>query len=383
MPWTAKDAKQKNKAIRSDKEARMWMKVANKMLAALLEKGVSQEQAESRAIRAANAALKNMHKTGAPTKEAAIMPDTAQLLQEFVDSRNVALRVDREAGVIHGVKVLGYQSRNGRIYPKETMSRAASMYEGVKVNVNHPEVDPKAPRRYEDRIGMLKGVTVGQGNDGLFADLHFNPKHLLAEQLIWDAEHAPGNVGLSHNVAARCGHHNGSTVVEEIKQVVSVDLVADPATTFGLFESDQANAQEENDMPLTELTLKDLQDGRPDLIEQLLEAERASETQQEKDRKIKELTEQVDQLEVAAKLRELHDTIEQELAAANLPEMMLTEVFRKTLQGTADAERRAELIKERQELAKAAKIQKPVSREQQTTEGTIKTTEQFVEAIVE
>ncbi len=71
---------------------------------------------------------------------------------------------------------------------------------------------------------------------GLFGDLLYNPKHALAEQLAWDAEHLPGNVGLSHNVLARTSTEGSQTIVEAILQVFSVDLVADPATTSGLFE---------------------------------------------------------------------------------------------------------------------------------------------------
>jgi hypothetical protein len=44
-------------------------------------------------------------------------------------------------------------------------------------------------------------------------------------------------VGLSHNVEARTSRHDGQTIVEQILRVNSVDLVADPATTRGLFES--------------------------------------------------------------------------------------------------------------------------------------------------
>ena len=73
--------------------------------------------------------------------------------------------------------------------------------------------------------------------EGLFADFHFNPKHALAEQLAWDAEHAPENVGFSHNVEARIARRADRVVVEAITRVQSVDLVADPATTRGLFES--------------------------------------------------------------------------------------------------------------------------------------------------
>ena len=37
----------------------------------------------------------------------------SELLQEYVDSGSQRLRVDRTAGVIRGVKLLGLSSRNG------------------------------------------------------------------------------------------------------------------------------------------------------------------------------------------------------------------------------------------------------------------------------
>lgn len=160
----------------------------------------------------------------------------AETLQEFSDSRGVPMRVDREAGVIRGVKILGRESRNGRTYLPEALSQAARLYEEAKVNVNHPKGSPHGPRDYQDRIGVIRNVALRPG-EGLFADFHFNPKHSLAEQLVWDAEHAPENVGFSHNVQARTRRQGERVVVEAITKVQSVDLVADPATTRGLFES--------------------------------------------------------------------------------------------------------------------------------------------------
>lgn len=157
-----------------------------------------------------------------------------ETLREYVTS-GPGCKVDRQNGVIRGVKVLGLESRNGRTYKAEALRQAAKLYESAKVNVNHPKGNPNGTRDYQDRIGQLRGVTMRDG--GLYADLHFNPKHALAEQLIWDAEHAPEAVGLSHNVEARTGRGaGGRVVVEEITRVQSVDLVADPATTRGLFE---------------------------------------------------------------------------------------------------------------------------------------------------
>jgi len=162
---------------------------------------------------------------------------TAVRFLEYADNRGATLKVDREAGVIPGVKVLGLVSRNGRRYLPEAVKSASGLYENQKVNVNHPDGEPTAPRDYEDRLGCLKNVRVAE-DGGLVADLHYNPKHALAEQLAWDAEHAPENVGLSHNCQAQTRMDGKQIVVEKISSVVSVDLVADPATTRSLFEYD-------------------------------------------------------------------------------------------------------------------------------------------------
>ena len=170
-----------------------------------------------------------------PSPSATNSTDAAPI-QEFVHSRDAALVVDRAAAVIRGVKILGLDSQNGRSYLPAALAAAVPLYEGAKVNVNHAKGHPTAPRDYQDRIGRLRGVHARAGA-GLFGDLHLNPRHALAEQLLWDAAHAPENVGFSHNVQARTAQREGRTVVESIVAVHSVDLVADPATTRGLFET--------------------------------------------------------------------------------------------------------------------------------------------------
>ncbi|MCL2347132.1 MAG: hypothetical protein FWC50_02605 [Planctomycetaceae bacterium] len=157
-------------------------------------------------------------------------------LQEFVLGTKKHGVINRTGGIISGVKILGTVSRNNRRYPVETLQHAVSMYENAKVNLNHPAGDPTQPRQYQDRFGVVRNVRVA-GDDGLFADFHFNPKHQFAEQLLWDAENAPENVGFSHNIEAEVVQENETLVVKRILAVRSVDIVADPATTQGLFES--------------------------------------------------------------------------------------------------------------------------------------------------
>lgn len=160
-------------------------------------------------------------------------------LREFVTSAGSSPAVDRDAGVIRGCKILGVQSRNrpprNFSYPESTRAAAAKLYEGVVCNVDHHK--PGTHISYHDRIGAFKSVECRQ--DGLYGDFHFNPKHALAEQICWDAEHAPQNLGFSHIADGKINRSDPAhPVVEEITAVESVDLVANPATTNGLFESE-------------------------------------------------------------------------------------------------------------------------------------------------
>ncbi|MEQ8849079.1 hypothetical protein [Botrimarina sp.] len=178
--------------------------------------------------------------TNAPATGAGSSPEGSQpreeALQEFVSSAGASLHTDSATHVLRGVKLLGLRSRNGRRYLESALGKAIALYEGSKVNVNHPERGPLAPRDYRDRLGTIRNVRMRPG-EGLFGDLHYNPRHPLAEQLAWDARHAPENLGLSHNVLARTRNAAGGVIVEAITRVQSVDLVADPATTCGLYEA--------------------------------------------------------------------------------------------------------------------------------------------------
>lgn len=157
-----------------------------------------------------------------------------QRLTEIVIAGEGRFTLDRAGGLIRGVKILGRESRNGREYTADALRKAIPMYEGIRVNVDHAK---SGERRYRDRIGRLENVEFRDG--GLFGDLRYNPKHPLAEQLAWDAEHSPGAVGLSHDAMGRTTQRGGKMIVEEIIRVESVDLVANPATTNGLFEDEE------------------------------------------------------------------------------------------------------------------------------------------------
>lgn len=148
-----------------------------------------------------------------------------------------ALKVDRAAKVIYGVKVCGFESVNGRTYTAKALSEATKEYEGVGVNLDHPNGPLTQPRSFEDRVGRLFNVRFVEG-EGLFADLRINSAHPAAERIYTDAAEGTGFYGLSHN-ADLGGEYDkaGKFVIQKILKVRHVDIVADPATTTSLSES--------------------------------------------------------------------------------------------------------------------------------------------------
>lgn len=147
--------------------------------------------------------------------------------------------VDREAGVIKGVKILGRISRSrGREYSAKALREAATLYEQCGVNIDHPSrKTPDAERGVQEKIGWLESVVV-QG-DGVYGNLHFLKSHPYSETLCELAERNPKQMGMSHNAAGSGRQVGKKECIESIEKIRSVDLVQKPATTNGLFESEE------------------------------------------------------------------------------------------------------------------------------------------------
>lgn len=256
--------------------------------------------------------------------------------------------------MIRGVKILGLESRNGRSYSPQALREAIALYEGAKVNVNHPKGAPQGPRDYQDRIGVVRQIELRE-DTGLFGDFYFNPKHPLAEQLAWDAEHAPENVGFSHNVQARIVRQGDRQVVEAITKVQSVDLVADPATTRGLFEQTQT-------ADLSTLTLEQLQLARPDLLDAAL----AEQTQL-----VAQLRQELDHLRAAQLVAQREQAAQRLLVEFGLPlpdatdnwsQTLVSEAFYAGLLAARDESEMRRLIEDRARLIARAGSTPPVTR---------------------
>jgi hypothetical protein len=154
-------------------------------------------------------------------------------------------RVDREAGIIHDVCILGPESFNNegklrRKYTAECMMDAAPLYEGAMVNADHPPGhNPNHDREVDKRLGKFRNTHLC--SDGrIRGDFIVLKTHPMAERIFEAASNPDLHdvFGFSQVVdylaeIASAGYES----VTKITRVCSVDLVADPATTRSLFES--------------------------------------------------------------------------------------------------------------------------------------------------
>jgi hypothetical protein len=156
------------------------------------------------------------------------------------------LVVDRDKGIIKGVKIIGFNSQNGRRYLPEALKEAVPLYEGIKVNIDHPEKGPTQQRSSHDRFGKFINVRFVE-SEGIYGDLLYLKNHPLADSVCEAAEREEMNdvFGMSHNAQGEgTVDKNDIFVVSRITEVRHVDLVADPATTKSLTESQSPSEQE-------------------------------------------------------------------------------------------------------------------------------------------
>lgn len=310
--------------------------------------------------------------------------------------------VDAALPVIRRVKILGWESKNRRQYLRESVQ--PNEYAEKVINLNHPD-GPNKQRQVQDRFGWFEAVT--KDDSGVWGDLHYNPKHPYAEQFAWLAANKPSLVGLSHD-AVGTGRTNkdGVFIVEKVIEVKSVDLVADPATTKGLFESMEpqldtpaAGADEKSvAQQIGELIVqicKDEQDPKvkkkkilkalklfdePEAEEEEGgeveeaegdEAESAEDEDEEgkkrteesvKAKKLakenKELRERLDALEAKDRLNEKHKTAHRLCEEAKLPAVLVSETFLTLLVEAKDEAAMKKLIEDRRSISN---IKRPVS----------------------
>jgi hypothetical protein len=149
-----------------------------------------------------------------------------------------------ENGVLRGAKLLGLNSKNSRRYQETALAEAAKQYDGKKVYVDHPK-DTSAERRMGDFAGVLENVQYRKG-DGLYGDIVLRQESTHFKGIVELASHPKfrKSCGFSHVAEGESTFDGDTEIIESIKRVYSVDLVTDPATTGGIFESIQVATED-------------------------------------------------------------------------------------------------------------------------------------------
>ena len=145
-------------------------------------------------------------------------------------------------GKMKGVHLLGYKSKNKKNgkeygYTTEAVANAAPSYKGLSIYINHDHENPS--RNLEDKIGIVEEAYVVE-SIGLCGDVQLNTGHPMYAAVKWWAEHSPNDIGFSHTAEARFDMSTNNYT--EIRNPKSVDLVATPATTNGLFAAVKESA---------------------------------------------------------------------------------------------------------------------------------------------
>jgi hypothetical protein len=285
--------------------------------------------------------------------------------------------VDRTANVIRGCLMTGLISSNKRRYQEAfKQSDAPSLYEAAHSNSNH--VEPGQSVDWRDRIGQWRDVRFVEGA-GMVGDLHFNPHCPHTQQLLYFAEQMPGAIGNSHRVnAVGKRGKDGVFDVLKIEKVFSVDIVADPGTTKGMFEGDESSTRTVHPVPerktemtveIAEATADQILESRPDVVARIRESMKAEteyrELVAERDALKQENAAQKAKLEEhekaekrATRLTELRAQAEKAIGADG--KQHISDLWLETLIDLPDA-KVAELIEDRKVLALGARKGAPKS----------------------
>jgi hypothetical protein len=244
---------------------------------------------------------------------------------------------DGSPRMIKGVALLGGVARrkdSQYTYPVRTMESAVNkgLYEGCRCFINHPGVMEMGAgsRDLMKLAGVCRNTRVEEGK--VKGDIHLLPDE-CGNKFFNIAQMMPEAASCSHIADGTLKKEGKSQFVEEIKEVLSVDLVVQGATTQNVFESKDTKPKGQ-EMEYSDIVLDDLRIKRPDLVKTLLE-----EGQKSRDDEVQKLTEETKDLKVKVDEFTVKDAQAQRkgavaklLAESKLPDAAKTDLFAEQLE---------------------------------------------------
>lgn len=164
------------------------------------------------------------------------MPDLT--LTEHGHLWNEDLSVDMADRLVQNVALTGLTSRNGYRYTEEALSTAAGLYAEKPVFLDHAGNRQRPQERStRDLVGTIVNPRYSRGR--IRGDIRVLATESGETFLKLVESNSPG-VGMSHVVLAQ--RSADAQTVERINEVISVDVVVNPATTTTFRESCGADA---------------------------------------------------------------------------------------------------------------------------------------------
>jgi len=275
MPWVLSDV-DKHKAGLSKKQKELWLKVANparERCLGKIEGTPSKEQikkCEGSAIRQANAVV------GGKVSEVQIC--------EASPSHEIYL-TEKEGRKWRVGLIDEGMSGNRRLYTGEVLREAVNLFEGAPSFADHPTTDEEAERperSIRDKMGVFENPV--WESDGIKADFIPIDPWLREVMLTSFNEGVPDFVQFSINAKGLAESekdaHGKYQNVTRILSVQSVDVVTQAAAGGKVIEllasqKEDAEIEEERMIDWKELTVKELADNCPELLESIRVEEKA------------------------------------------------------------------------------------------------------------
>jgi len=245
---------------------------------------------------------------------------------------------DSESLIIRNVSLLGAVSANGYTFKESAMKDAARLLEGAIQYTNH--TFDELPRDVNSSFSECKNVRYDASKDKVYGDMYLVDTPFVREELFPRIErfsHKFGNSIVAFGESVK--EENGEFVVS-LSAVESCDLVSDPATNKGLFESVIGKNTPGGGLDM-KFTAKDVRENKEvfdelkaDILKEIKDGETVESLKKENARlegDNKKLTERVDGFERDKKIAEKAEFIARQIKDAKLPEIAVTETWKKML----------------------------------------------------
>lgn len=307
-----------------------------------------------------------------------------EIIEAMAGGGLTGVRLDKEAHKVHDVAILKPMSSNatfrdakGRKYLPKALESVARLVNGAKVYIDHPTdqemKDRRGVRSMRDVLGFLENGRVDEKGT-VRGDLEYLTSHAdwfepVVEQMadkVGNSIHAYGETHLDKS--------DMMEAVEDIGMLASVDLVTEPGSTSNLYEAREEDETEEEEidegveMTIEDLTLKDLQESRPELVKELteqitakvkasLDEAKTIETLQTEIKQLtedkKKLAEENDQYKLKEQVAEKEQRILALIEESKIDKKYVSEIFMQSLRSAKDDEEIKKMLEDRSKIIEA------------------------------